>query len=163
MPRNAELPSKVLTGIAILAFAAVAAALLSQHVFGMLPCAWCIFQRLLFIVIGIVAALGALLGFRLAQRASLAVITLLSLAGIAAAWHQWTVAAVSFSCDQTLADRVVAGSGLDGAMPWLFGIYATCMDAAVSVLGLDFAVWSLMLYTAFAVASVLALRSSKRS
>lgn len=152
---------KVLTAIAFASFAAVAAALFSQHVLQMMPCAWCIFQRLLFIVIGLVAAAGALIPSRAINRLALVFVLLLSIIGMAAAWHQWTVAAQSFSCDQTLADRIVAGSGLDAAMPWLFGIYATCMDAAVSILGLDFAVWSLILYAVFALASLIALRATK--
>lgn len=156
-----DFPKKILTAISFLSFAAVGAALFSQHVLAMMPCAWCIFQRLLFILIGIIALLGAVIPWRVTRRSAMILVMLTSLIGIAAAWHQWTVAAESFSCDQTLADRIVAGSGLDAAMPWLFGIYATCMDAAVSILGLDFAVWSLILYAVFAVASLLGLRASK--
>ncbi len=163
MQPNPALPKNVLTAIALLSFGAVGAALFSQHVLQMLPCAWCIFQRMLFILVGLVALLGVLVDLRVIRRLLLIAIVLLSVVGIAAAWHQWTVAAASFSCDQTLADRIVAGSGLDAAMPWLFGIYATCMDAAVSILGLDFAVWSLLLYIIFAIASILGLRASKAS
>lgn len=163
LPKLTESPKNVLTAIAFLSFGAVGAALFSQHVLGMLPCAWCIFQRLLFILIGALAVLGALTGSRPIMRFSLLLVILISIAGVAAAWHQMTVAAQSFSCDQTLADRIVVGSGLDGAMPWLFGIYATCMDAAVSILGLDFAAWSLLLYVVFAGACVLSLRRSKTS
>lgn len=50
------------------------------------------------------------------------------------------------SCDQTFADRFMTGIGLDGAVPWLFGIYATCMDAVVPVLGIEYALWSLALF-----------------
>lgn len=161
MPPSNIIVQKILTATAFLSLGAVGAALFSQHVLAMMPCAWCIFQRLLFILIGAVAMIGALVGVRVVKRFSLILVLLLSLIGIAAAWHQWTVAAQSFSCDQTLADRIVAGSGLDAALPWLFGIYATCMDAAVSILGLDFAVWSLLLYAAFALASVFGLKASK--
>lgn len=158
---DSDSPKKILTAIAFLSFAAVGAALFSQHVLAMLPCAWCIFQRLIFILIGVVAVIGAVVRWRPIRRGAMILVLLASLAGVAAAWHQWTVAAASFSCDQTLADRIVAGSGLDAAMPWLFGIYATCMDAAVSILGLDFAVWSLILYAVFALASLVGLRASK--
>ncbi|PAX93014.1 disulfide bond formation protein B, partial [Bordetella pertussis] len=51
------------------------------------------------------------------------------------AGHQYSVAAKMLSCDQTFADRFMSATGLDGALPWLFGIYATCMDATVAVLG----------------------------
>jgi disulfide bond formation protein DsbB len=157
----ASLPQKVLTAIAFVSFGAVGAALISQHLFEMLPCAWCIVQRMIFIVIAVVAMLGALVASRVFKRLALIITLMLSLLGIAAAWHQWTVAAAQFSCDQTLADRIVSGSGLDASMPWLFGIYATCMDAAVSILGLDFAVWSLLLYVAFGMAALVALKITK--
>lgn len=156
-----SLAQKILTAVAFTSFAAVGAALLSQHLFDMLPCAWCIVQRMIFIVIGVVAMLGAIVGFRPVKRLALILVLILSIIGVAAAWHQWTVAAAQFSCDQTLADRIVSGSGLDASMPWLFGIYATCMDAAVSILGLDFAVWSLVLYAVFALAALVALKATK--
>lgn len=147
----------ILAAIASASFLAVGAALISQHVFGMWPCAWCILQRLLFIVIGSLAVIGLLVPSATLKKGVLALTALTSIAGIAAAWHQKTVAALLFSCDQTLADRIMVGSGLEAAAPWLFGIYATCMDAAVSVLGLDFAIWSLLLFLALCVISVVGL------
>jgi len=159
--RTALFGKNVLTAIAFVSFAAVGAALISQHLLDMLPCAWCIFQRMIFILIGVVAMLGAIVPARAIRRLSMLATLVLSVIGIAAAWHQWTVAAAEFSCDQTLADRIVSGTGLDASMPWLFGIYATCMDAAVSILGLDFAVWSLLLYVVFALAALVALRATK--
>ena len=162
IPTRAQMLSKnILTAIAFVAFAAVGAALLSQHLLDMLPCAWCILQRMIFILIGVVAMLGAIVPARPIRRLAMIVTLILSAVGVAAAWHQWTVAAAQFSCDQTLADRIVSGSGLDAAMPWLFGIYATCMDASVSILGLDFAVWSLLLYAVFAIAALVGLRATK--
>lgn len=156
-----SLAQKVLSAIAFVSFGAVGGALLSQHLLDMLPCAWCIVQRMIFIVIAVVAMLGALVPLRAVKRLALIITLMLSVMGIAAAWHQWTVAAAQFSCDQTLADKIVSGSGLDASMPWLFGIYATCMDAAVSILGLDFAVWSLLLYIASALAALVALKITK--
>jgi disulfide bond formation protein DsbB len=50
------------------------------------------------------------------------------------------------SCDQTFADRFMTGIGLESAIPPLFGIYATCMDAKVPVLGVEYALWSLALF-----------------
>lgn len=151
----------ILVFIAGASFLAVAAALVSQHLLGMWPCAWCILQRLLFIVIGLLAVIGLMLPNIIAKRAALAITAITSMAGIAAAWHQKTVAAQSFSCDQTLADRIIVGSGLEASVPWLFGIYANCMDAAVRLLGLDFAVWSLLLFLVLAVASIIGLVKSE--
>ena len=149
---------KVLAMAAILSYGAVAAALYSQHVLDMLPCAWCVLQRLIYLIVGTLAMIGLLGGHvALIRRVSLVGICVASLMGVTAAWHQWTVAAQSFSCDQTLADRIMTSSGLESSIPWLFGIYATCMDAAVSILGLDFAVWSLLLFSVFTLATLAAL------
>jgi disulfide bond formation protein DsbB len=38
-------------------------------------------------------------------------------------------------------------TGLETAMPALFGIYASCMDARVKLLGLEYAYWSLLLFS----------------
>jgi len=67
------------------------------------------------------------------------------------------VAAVQFSCEQTFADRFMSGSGLDAALPWLFGIYATCMDARVDLLGIEYTLWGLGLFAVITVLSVVAL------
>ncbi|MCD0502919.1 disulfide bond formation protein B [Bordetella petrii] len=148
-------PQRLLLLIALFCFAAVGVALVSQHVFDMPPCAWCVFQRLIYLVIGVVALAGALAGA--IARACAALCALLALGGIAAAWYQYDVAAQMFSCDQTFADRFMSASGLDGAMPWLFGIFATCMDASVEVLGVEYALWSLMLFAVVAIAALRAL------
>jgi disulfide bond formation protein DsbB len=65
------------------------------------------------------------------------------------------VAAKLLSCDQTFADKFISATGLDGAVPSVFGIYATCMDAVVKVLGVEYALWSLAL---FALLLLIALR-----
>ncbi|NLZ10040.1 MAG: disulfide bond formation protein B, partial [Alcaligenaceae bacterium] len=56
MPSNRTL----LRLIALASLGAVVIALVSQHVFDMRPCAWCVFQRLIFLVIAVVAALASL-------------------------------------------------------------------------------------------------------
>jgi disulfide bond formation protein DsbB len=82
---------------------------------------------------------------------------LLSIAGVAAAWFQYTVAAHMFSCDQTFADKFMVKSGLDSGLPWLFGIFASCMDARVNLLGIEYALWSLGLFVICAVLALAAL------
>ena len=158
--------SRLLSLIALLCLAAVAIALVSQHVFGMQPCAWCVLQRLIFLAIGAVCLLGVLLGRRNNATARIAagVSAVLSVGGIAAAWYQYTVAANMFSCDLTFADRFMVQTGLDAALPWLFGIFATCMDARVDLLGLEYALWGLGLFCVTAVLSItVTLWSGRRS
>ncbi|MFY3548191.1 disulfide bond formation protein B [Achromobacter insolitus] len=143
MPSRSE---RLLRLIALFCFGAVGVALVSQHVFDMPPCAWCVMQRLIYLVIGVIALVGGFGGGRVLTRLCGALTALLSLSGIAAAWYQYSVAANMLSCDQTFADRFMTGIGLESAVPWLFGIYATCMDAKVPVLGIEYALWSLGLF-----------------
>ncbi|MGP1613651.1 MAG: disulfide bond formation protein B [Pollutimonas bauzanensis] len=154
-----NIPSRLLHLIALLCVAAVAIALVSQHVFGMQPCAWCVLQRLVFLAIAAVCWLGLLLGRRSAviRRVAALLAAALSAGGATAAWYQYTVAANMFSCDMTFADRFMVKTGLDAHLPWLFGIFASCMDARVDFFGLEYALWGLGL---FVVTGMLALISA---
>lgn len=147
---------RLLVLIAILSLGAVGLALVSQYVFDMQPCAWCVLQRLIYLVIGLVCLLGAL-GGRAVGKAASALAALLALSGVAAAVYQYTVASKMLSCSQTFADKFISGTGLDGVLPSVFGIYASCADAVVSVLGVEYAVWSLALFVVLAVLALIAL------
>ena len=150
--------------VLLTALAALGIALFSQHVLDMAPCSWCILQRILFVLIAAFALLGFLgSAFRPWRLLNWGLIVVTASAGIAVAWHQVTVAAKAFSCDQSFADRVVSGSGLESLAPWLFGIYATCLDASVRVLGIDYAAWGLALFALYAVYSLAMLVTSWRS
>jgi protein dithiol:quinone oxidoreductase len=143
-----------LLAVAALCFAAVGAALVTQHVYDMQPCPWCVLQRLIFVVIGVVALLGLAWRSVLGQRTLPLVLVLLSGCGIAAALWQHFVAAASASCNQTLADRIVSGLRLDALLPDVFQATATCADAAVNLAGLPYEFWSLGLFIAVESAAV---------
>lgn len=136
----------LLLGVALLSLGSVAVALWTQHALGMEPCPWCILQRLIFVVIALVALLG--LAWRSAAGTLLTalLIVVLSLSGVAAALWQHFVAAASDSCKLTLAERIISGLGLDGSLPEIFQPRASCADAAVKLLGLPYEFWSLMLF-----------------
>jgi disulfide bond formation protein DsbB len=152
---------RLLRIIALLCLAAVGYAQISQHLFGMRPCAWCVLQRLILLAIAAVCGLADMgWGSALIRRIGAAAVVLLSACGVVAAWYQYSVAAQQFSCAQTFADRFISSSGLDAALPWVFGIYASCMDARVSLLGIEYALWGLM---AFVVCAALALAVLVRS
>lgn len=155
------LTQRLLFLIVFLSAAALGIALISQHVAGMLPCAWCVFQRLILIAIGISGLAGLIAGrfCRVAARLSGGGIALLGTGGIVAAWYQYSVAAMQFSCDQTFADRFMSGLGLDAWIPWLFGIWATCMDARVDLLGIEYALWALALFAVMTVLGLIVLFS----
>ena len=133
-------------GIAILCVAAVAAALVSQHVYDMQPCPWCVLQRLIFVVIAALALVTAAWQTSIGQRLGGGAMVLLAIGGVASALWQHHVAAASSSCNQTLADRIVSGLGLDGSLPEIFQARASCADAAVDLWGLPYAYWSLALF-----------------
>lgn len=131
--------------MALACFAAVGAALIAQYGYDMRPCPWCILQRLIFVVIGVLALVGALARSPMVRRILAADTLLLALLAGAAALYQHFVAAASTSCNLTLADRIVGGLRLDTALPALFGVTASCADAAVDVFGIPFEFWSLAL------------------
>ena len=135
----------LLVAAAVLSFAAVALALVSQHVFDMQPCPWCVLQRLIFAVIGVVCLVALA-----APRAGGAVVLLLCVCGMATALWQHFVAASSDSCKLTLAERIISGLGLDGMAPEVFQARASCADAAVSMLGVPYEFYSLALFVVLA-------------
>lgn len=161
---------QTLTVLAAGNLAALVFALIAQYAWAMLPCAWCIVQRIDVILLMVVSLAGALLA-RVSPRAApgLAVLllTLLSAGGLWAAWHQHSVAARQLSCAFTWADRVLMQLALDAHWPALFQVQATCADAArATMLGLPFELWSagwfaIVLILA-AVTGVLALQPRTR-
>jgi protein dithiol:quinone oxidoreductase len=147
----------LLIGTALTGVAAVAAALVSQHVFGMEPCPWCVLQRVIFLAISLAALIGLLL-----QRvigAGLAIV--LAACGVAAALWQHFVAAATNSCNMTFADRIVGGMKLDSLVPDVFSPRASCADAAVKLLGVSYEFWSLALFVLLGAAMLQVLRSRR--
>ncbi len=136
----------LLLGMAVLSLGSVAVALWTQHALGMEPCPWCVLQRLIFVVIALVALLG--LAWRAATGTLITalLIVALSLSGMTAALWQHFVAAASDSCKLTLAEKIISGLGLDGSLPEIFQPRASCADAAVKLLGLPYEFWSLALF-----------------
>lgn len=152
----------VLLLTALLSLAAVGAAYFTQHVWDMQPCPWCVLQRLIFVAIALAALLGLLWRSLAGLRSSLVLVVALSLAGVAAALWQHFVAAASASCAQTLADRIMSATGLDGSLPEIFQARASCADAAVKLAGIDYAFWSLGVFMLLAVVALRGLIRSRR-
>jgi disulfide bond formation protein DsbB len=149
----------LLLAMAVISLGAVAVALWTQHALGMEPCPWCVLQRLIFVAIALVVLPGLVWRHGFVQFGSALLALALALSGVAAALWQHFVAAVSSSCNMTLADRIVSGLGLDGLMPEVFQARASCADAAVRLWGLPYEAWSLML---FMLLGVMALRMVMR-
>jgi len=148
----------LLGGMAVVGLGAVGAALVTQHVFGMQPCAWCVLQRLIFVCIATAALLGLLWRAPLGRRIGAGLALLLAACGITAALWQHFVAASSASCDLSLAERIVGATGLDGRFPDVFMAMASCADAAAKLMGLPYEFWSLGLFIGLAVTALAVLR-----
>ena len=146
--------------IAVATFGAVIAALVSQHVFGMEPCPWCVLQRIIFVAIGVLALVGLVWRAPAGGRVAGTLALLLALAGIAAALWQQLVAAKSASCNLTLADRIVGATQLDHLVPEVFEARASCADAAVSLLGVPYAFWSAAMFVVCALVLLRIVRLS---
>jgi disulfide bond formation protein DsbB len=150
-------PRLILALLGLACAASVLVALFAQHRLGMEPCPWCILQRMIFIVVAIVALVAAALPWSGLRRVLAALLVPLAASGVAAALWQHFVAAKTNSCALTLADRIVTAVGLDQRWPDVFEVRASCADAAVNLLGVPFDFWSLAL---FALVGVLALTSA---
>jgi protein dithiol:quinone oxidoreductase len=136
------------------ALGAVLAALVTQHVYDMQPCPWCVLQRLIFVAVALLAALGWL--WRSAAGrwiGALGISTLCALGAMAALWQHF-VAAASASCNMTLADRILSGAGLDALFPDVFAATASCADAKVNLLGVPYEFYSLALFVLLDVAAM---------
>ncbi len=140
--------------IALVCLAAVGFALFAQYKLDMQPCPWCILQRVLFLLIAILAGLGALIGGRVVVVLSSMLIVAAAASGAASAWYQHFVAAKTASCNLTLADRIVSSLHLDTALPAAFEVRASCADAAASLVGVPFEFWSLALFVVLGLAGL---------
>ncbi|MDE2371579.1 MAG: disulfide bond formation protein B [Burkholderiales bacterium] len=147
------------TGVAVVALGAVGAALVTQHVLGMQPCPWCVLQRLIFVAMALVALPGLVVRQRSVQLASTVAVVALALAGVATALWQHFVAARSASCAMTLADQIMQWTGLGELLPQVFAAYASCADAASTLLGLPYEFYSLTLFIVLGGAALLHRRA----
>lgn len=162
--------ASLLVAIGLVSLSALLIALVSQHGFGIEPCAWCVMQRVVVIAIIVVALVGALIARGLPRFGPIVAALLLlalSICGVLAAWYQHTVAAKTLSCAFTWADRTLMAWQLDSVWPSMFRVGATCADAASARLaGLAFEVWSGALFVIVAVAAlaviVRVVRSARR-
>ena len=133
-------------GVAAACIAAVTAALLAQYGFDMRPCPWCILQRLIYLALALVCVAAAMVDARGPRHALAGLALVLAGCGVAAAIWQHVVAARQFSCNLTFADNVITALRLESLVPPLFQVTATCAEAQVSVLGVPFEYWSLLLF-----------------
>ncbi|GAA4408276.1 disulfide bond formation protein B [Quisquiliibacterium transsilvanicum] len=150
--------ARLLAACACFCAAALALGQVAQHAFDMQPCAWCVLQRLIFLLAGISCALGAwVLRSRAGRLVAALTADLLVSAGLAAALYQHFVASRTDSCALTLADRLVMALSLPELAPSMFLATASCAEANLPLLGIPFALWSAAAFLLLAAALGLAL------
>ena len=139
--------------VALAAFGLTAAGLLIGEVMNLQPCPLCIFQRLLYLLIGCLAVVGALLpGW---GRLWAAPLGLTAVGGLATAgyqsWLQYFPTA-SMECgfgEPTLIEQIVDWFGV--LWPAVFMATGFCSSKDWMFLGLSMANWSGLCFLAFAI------------
>ena len=138
----------------------VALGLELQQLYRLAPCPFCIFQRLLYIVIGLVALLGVVLPVGRLLWAAL--IAALAMGGAAVAGYQsWMQAFphLATECgysDPTLIERLVDWLGMQ--WPGLFLATGFCTSREWEFLGLSMANWSFLVFVGIVGYAVLLMR-----
>lgn len=141
---STKMHNKSLALIGAFSILCVVIALISQYHFDMQPCPWCILQRVIFIMIAL-SCLG--LYFIQKKPVSISWITLLCTAGQVTAAYQFAVASHSTSCKLSMAEKIISSSYLDQWFPFLFEIKASCADAVVKIMGINYEIFSLAAFT----------------
>ena len=148
----------LLAGIAAAALGAIGAVLVSQHVFDMQPCPFCVLLRLIVLLIAGLALIGLAWTSTLGRRATTAGILLLAAAGVFTTLWQHFIAAASNSCKLSWADRLMTALQLDALLPEIFQPRASCADAVYKILGVYYEFWGLALCVLLAAAALGAAR-----
>ncbi len=134
-----------------------------QQMLRLAPCPFCIFQRLLYIVIGLVALFGALLPAGRLLWAAL--VAALAAGGAAVAGYQtWMqafphLAAECGYSDPTLIERLVDWLGMQ--WPGQFLASGFCTSREWEFLGLSMANWSFLIFGGIVGYAVLLMRSKQ--
>ena len=146
--------------LALGVFGLVAVGLMMQHLWRLAPCPLCIFQRLLYLVIGVVALMGWLLPIARILWAGLVVA--LGLGGVAVAGYQTWMQAfpeLATECgysDPNLIERLVDWLGMQ--WPSLFLATGFCTSREWEFLGLSMANWSLLVFAGIVAYALLLMR-----
>ncbi len=132
---------------------AIGFALYSQHVWDMRPCPYCILQRMVMIVVGVLALTFSLIQPKF-ERLARFLIPSGFLVGACLAIFQHLVAAKTDSCGASHAHGFIIWTGLDSLVPALFEVTASCAESAdFKLLGLPYEVVTGVLFVALAVGS----------
>lgn len=137
--------------IAIFSFIVVGIAIVMQHFYNYQPCAWCVLQRFIFLIIGIISFIG----FVFKVNVFTPIITfIIACIGQVVAGYQFFIASKSFDCNLSIAEKFITQLSLDKLLPGMFEIRALCADASLPLWGINFEIWS---FTAFFLLSLFSM------
>ena len=144
--------------IAVISFVLIAIALVLQHAVGLAPCPLCIFQRIAYFVVGLLAAAAAALMPRRSARVLGVLVLLSTLAGAGIAGrHVWLqMNPQSLSCGPGL-QTMLENFPLTEVLPKVFRGSGDCAEAGWTLLGLTIADWSLLWFVILSAATLVAL------
>ncbi len=145
-------------------FSVVAMGMALQHMLNLAPCPLCIFQRLLYLLVGAVAMLGFLAP--VLQLPAAGLVGLLALLGFGVSvWQSWMQAYphLAPTCnftDPNLIERLVYWLGSE--FPDWFLATGLCTSREWELFGLSMANWSVFLFAGIFAYAVLLMRCGKR-
>ena len=143
------------TTLAVVSLGLIGVGLLLQHVVGLDPCPLCIFQRMAYLAVALLALLAAVLSPRASSRwlGGLVLLSALTGAGIAG-WHVWLqMNPQGMSCGPGLA-TMLENFPLTEVLPKVFRGSGDCSESAWRLLGMTIADWSLLWFVVLSAATM---------
>jgi disulfide bond formation protein DsbB len=158
-PRTvADRSGRMFTLIFLVCVGLIGFALYLQHVKGLDPCPWCVVQRLGFMLVGLLALVGALHRPGLLGTTLYSVLGLVaSLAGVASgSYHVWLQSdpVRAAKCVGSPVERILDQLELGRMVPPLLQYDGPCTLKPWSLLGLSIPEWSLAWFVILSVAFV---------
>jgi protein dithiol:quinone oxidoreductase len=146
--------------IAAISWGAVGFALVTQHIWNMQPCPWCILQRMVYLLIGAFALLGFFFSnHKHLGTAATVFISTAAASGLGMAIYQNVVAANQTSCTFSQAHKFIIATGLNELLPSVFEVTASCADAALAKLaGIPYELASAALFVSLLLLALVAFR-----
>lgn len=127
--------------IPIFCSTALIIALVSQHIYNMLPCPWCILQRFVIILI----LITSLLSIKNNNQINKILIFIYSSIGFLLGAYQYFIVADSSTCFLSVAQKIINFSMLGDLFPNVFGVWAGCGDKSY-LFNIDYAIWSMLFF-----------------
>ena len=144
-----EYPRAVLLLLSLACFGMLGFGLYLQHVEGLEPCPMCIVQRYAFILVALVAMLGALFRSNGIRTAAVTVVGMLAGFGAFVAarqsWLQWNPPEI-LSCGRDFYG-MIESFPLKRALPMIFQGSGDCSAIDWTFLGLTIANWSFLVFS----------------